>query len=71
MACMEESRGIHRVLEGKHEGKRPPGRTRRKWDDNIKMDIQKIGWGIAWIDLARYRDRWLALANAVMSLRDP
>jgi len=64
--------GVYRVLVGKPEGKRPLGRTRRRWEDNIKMDLQDVGCGgIDWIELARDRDRWRALANAVMNLRVP
>jgi hypothetical protein len=54
------------------EGNRPLGRPRRKWENNIKMDLQKVGWeGMDWIDLAQNRDRWRALVNAVISLRVP
>ena len=57
---------------GKPEGKRPLGRPRRSWDDNIKMDLQEVGCGgMAWIELAQDRDRWRALLNAVMSRRVP
>jgi hypothetical protein len=56
-----ERRGVYRVLEGKLEGKRPLGRPRRTWDDNIKMDLQEVGWSINWIDLAQDRDRCSAL----------
>jgi len=57
---------------GKPEGKRPLGRTRRRLGDNIKMDLQKVGWrGMDWIDLAEDRDRWLELANAVMNFQVP
>ena len=63
-----ESGGAYRVLVGKPEIKRPLGRPRRRWDDNIKMDLQEVGWG-TWIDLAQNRNRWRALANAVMNLR--
>jgi len=56
----------------KPKGKRPLGRLRRRWEDNIKMDLQEVGCGdIDWIDLAQDRDRWQALANAVMNLRVP
>jgi len=69
---MGESRGVYRVLVGKPEGKRPCGRPRRRWEDNIKMDIQEVGCeGMDWIDLAQDRDRCQALVNAVLSLRVP
>jgi transposase len=62
----------YRVLVGKPEGKRPPGRPRRRWVDNIKMALIEVGCdGMDWIDLAQDRDRWRALANAVMNLRVP
>jgi hypothetical protein len=55
---------------GKPEGKRPLGRPRRRWEDGIKMDLEEIGWGgVEWIYLAQDRDRWRAVANAVMNLR--
>jgi len=67
-----ERRGVYRVLVGKPEGKRPLGRPRRRWEDNIKIDLQEVGCGgIGWIDLAVDRDRWRALVNAVMNLRIP
>jgi len=54
----------------KPEGKRPGGRPRRRWEDNIKMDLQEVGWECRdWIDMAQDRDRWRALVNAVMNLR--
>ena len=57
---------------GKPEVKRPLGRPRRRWEDNIKMDIQEVGCGgMDWIELAHYRERWRALVNAVMNLRVP
>ena len=57
---------------GKPEGKRPLGRPRRRWEDNIKMDLQEVGCrGVDWIDLAQNRDRWRELVNAVMNLRVP
>ena len=67
-----ERRGLYRVLVEKHEGKRLLGRPRRIWEDNIKMDLQEVGCGgMDWIDVAQDRDRWRALVNAVMNLRDP
>jgi hypothetical protein len=63
---------VYRVLVGKPEGKRSLGRRRRRWEDNIKMDIQEVGCsGMDWIELAQDRDRWRALATAVMNLRVP
>ena len=60
------------VLVGKPEGKRPLGRSRRKWEDNIKTDLQKVGCGcMEWIDMVQGRDRWRALVNAVLNLRVP
>ena len=57
---------------GKPEGKRPLGRPRRRWEGNIKMDLQDVGFEVMdWIELAQERDRWRALVNAVMNLRDP
>ena len=66
-----ERRGSYRVLVGKPEGKRPLGRPRRRWEDDIKMDLQEVGCGgMDWIDLGQDRDRrWRALVNAVMNLR--
>jgi hypothetical protein len=67
-----ERRGVYWVLTGKPEGKRPLGRPRHEWEDNIKMDLHKVGWGsMEWIDLAQDRDGWRALVNAVMNLRVP
>jgi hypothetical protein len=70
VARMGERRGAYRALVGKPEGRRPLGRLRRTWEDNIKMDLREVGCGgIDWIDLAQDRDRWRALVNAVMNLR--
>jgi len=67
-----EGRGAYRVLVGKPEGTRPLGRLRRRWEDNIKMDLQEVGrGGMNWIDLAQDRDRWRALSSSVMNLRVP
>jgi len=72
VARMEESRGVYRVLMGKPEGKRPLGRPRRRWEDNIKKDLQEVGFGdVDRIELAEDRDRWRAFVNAVMNLRVP
>ena len=69
---MGERTDVYRVLVGKPEEKRPLGRRRRRWKDNIKMDVQEVGCGgMDWFDLAQDRDRWLALVNAVMNLRVP
>jgi len=69
VARMGERRGVYRVLVGKSEGKRPLGRPRRRWEDNIKIDLQEVGCGdMDWIELAQDRDRWQALANVVMNL---
>jgi hypothetical protein len=69
---MGERRGAYRALVGKPEGRRPFGRPRRRWEDNIKMDLREVGWGgMDWIILARDRDRWRALVNAVINLRVP
>jgi len=69
---MGEISGVYRVLVGKPDGKRTLGRPRRRWEDNIKMDLQEVGCGcMDWIELAQDRDRWCALVNAVMKIRVP
>jgi hypothetical protein len=69
---MGEERGAYRILLGRPEGRQPLGRPRRRWEDKIKMDVQKVGWGgMNWIELAQDRDRWRAVVNAVMNLRVP
>jgi len=68
----EERRGLYRVLVRKPEGKRPLGRPRYSWENNIKMDLQEVRCGgLDWIDLAKDGDRWRAFVNAVMNLRVP
>ena len=62
---------MHRILVGKPEGKRPFGRPRRRWEDNIKMDLQEVGGAGDRMELAQDRDRWRALLNTVMNLRVP
>ena len=71
MAHMGEGRGVHRVLVGKPEGKRPLGRPRRRWKDNIKMGLQEFGGGEDWMEFVQDRDRWRALVNTVMNVRVP
>ena len=72
VARMGERRGVYWVLMGKPEGKRPFGRPRLRWEDNIKWDLQKVRCGaMVWIELARNRDRWRALVNAVMKIQVP
>jgi hypothetical protein len=67
-----EKRNVYRILVGKPEGKRSLRRPRRRWEDNIKMDLRGIGWGgMDRIDLAQDRDQWRALVNTVMNLRVP
>jgi hypothetical protein len=70
VARMGEERGVHRVLVGKPEGKKPLGRPRRRWGDNIKMDLQEVGGGGGdWMELTQDRDRWRALVSTVKNLR--
>ena len=72
VARMEEGRGVHKVLVGKPEGKRPLGRPRRRWEYNIKMDIQEVGKGCGdWMELAKDRDSWRALVSTVMNFQVP
>jgi hypothetical protein len=69
---MGEGRGVYRVLVGKPEGKRPLGRPRRRWEDNIMTDLHEVGCGcVDWIGLAQDRDRWWAFVSAVMNIRVP
>ena len=72
VARMGEVRGVCRVLVGKAEGKSPLGRPRRRWVDNIRMDLQEVRCGyVDWIGLAQDRDRWRTLVSAVMNFRVP
>jgi len=70
VALIGEGRSEYGLLVGKPEGKRPFGRPRLRWEDNIKMDLQEVGCGgMEWIELVQNRDRWRAFVNAVMNLR--
>ena len=72
MVPMAEKGDVYRILMGKHEGKRPLGRPKRRWEGNIKMDLQNVGLGSRdWIDLTQNRDRWQALVNALVNLQIP
>jgi hypothetical protein len=72
VARMGEGRGVYRVLVGRPEGKRPLGRPRRRWEENIKMDLRERGiYGANWIQLAQDRFQWQAFVNTVMNLRVP
>ena len=72
MARMGEGKVLHRVLVGKPEGKRPLGRPRRRWEDNIKMDLQEVGGSCGdWMELSQDRDRWRALVCTVRNIRVP
>jgi hypothetical protein len=67
---MGEERKVYKVLVGKPEGKRPLGRPRRRWEDEVRMDLREIGLGdVDWIQLAQDRDQWQAVVSAVMNLR--
>jgi len=71
-ALMGEERGVYRVLVGKPEGRRPLGRPRRRWVDNIRIDLEEVGCGyMDWIGLAQDKDRWRTLVSVVMNLRVP
>jgi hypothetical protein len=70
VARMGEKRTAYRLLVGKPEGKRPLGRPRRRWVDNIRMNLRDVGWGdVDWVGLAQDRNRWRALVNSVLNLR--
>ena len=72
VARMGNGRAVYRILVGKPEGKRPPGRSKCRWEGNFKMDLQEVGWGgMDWIDLAQDRDMWQTLTNMVMNLSVP
>jgi hypothetical protein len=72
VARMGQKRNAYRILVGKPEGRRPLKRPRRRWVDNIKIDLREIGWdGVNWIDLAQDKDQLKALVNTVMNLRVP
>jgi hypothetical protein len=72
VARMGEKRNADRLLVGKLDGTRPLGRPRRKWVDNIRMDLEEVGWGgVDWIGLVQDRNRWRALVNSVLNLRVP
>jgi hypothetical protein len=69
---MGAKRNAYRILVGNSEGKRPLGRTRCRWLDNMKMDLSEIGWGdVDWTDLVQDRDQWMALVNTIMNPRVP
>ena len=72
VARMGERSGVYRMVVGNPEGKRPLGRPRRRWEDNIKMDLQEVGSGCGdWMELAKDKDRWRALVSTVMKFRVP
>jgi hypothetical protein len=69
---MGEKKNAYRILMGRPEGKRPPGKPRYRWEDNNKMDLREIGWGgMGWIDLAQDRDQWEVLVNTAVNLQVP
>jgi hypothetical protein len=71
-ARLDEKWNSYRILVGQPEGNRPLGRSRRRWMDNIKMDLKELGWGgVDWVDLGQDRDQWRSLVNTVMNLRVP
>jgi len=71
VARMVEGSGVHRVLVGKPEVKRPLGRPRRRWEDNIKMELREVGGGGDWMELAQDRDSWRSLVNTLLNFRVP
>jgi len=71
VARIGKGRGVHRILVGKPEGKRPLGRPRHRWEDNIKLDLREVGGGGDWMELAQDRDKSRALVNKVMNFRVP
>jgi hypothetical protein len=72
VAQIGENRNAYRLLVGKPEGRRPLGKSRHRWVDNISMDLVEVGWGdVDWIGLVQNRDRWRALVNSVLNLRVP
>jgi hypothetical protein len=72
MACVEEGRGVYRVLVGRPKSKRPVGRPMHRWEDNIKMDLREIGIdGVNWIQLAQDRVQWQVFVNTAMNLQVP
>jgi hypothetical protein len=72
VARTEKGSSVYRILVGRPKGRRAFGRPRRRWEDNIEMELQEVGWeGVDWFHMAQDRDRWHALVNAVMNLRVP